>query len=184
MIYLLAGHTPKGLNQDPGAIGVNKLREADLTMQLRDDTADILRSMGYKVWEDEDTQRIAHVLKQINSNEKDVIIDIHFNAAANPSATGCEVIMPERHTQAEFDMGRKLSTILASVMQIRNRGVKPESATARGRIGSLNQPKGLNLLLETCFITNPVDVSRYQTRYRDVAQELALIIAEAENLMV
>ena len=176
MIYLLAGHTPKGINQDPGAVA-NGFREADLTMELRDMVADRLRSMGYEVYEDDDTHRLQQVLNGIDSNESDIVFDIHFNAGGG---TGVECIVPERSTELERDLANKVNVMLSNMLRIKNRGVKGEQLTARKRIAVMRE-NGINCLLETCFIDNKTDMTQYQLRKTEVATELALLIAEFED---
>jgi N-acetylmuramoyl-L-alanine amidase len=179
MIYLLAGHTPKGLNQDPGAVA-NGYREADLTMELRDLIADKLRAMGYQVHEDNDTQRLQQVLDAVNATEKDVVFDIHFNAGGG---TGVECIVPERSTALERELANKVNVMLSTMLRIRNRGVKGEQLTARKRIAVMRE-NGINCLLETCFIDNKTDMVQYQSRKQEVATELALIISEFEDKLI
>ena len=179
MIYLLAGHTPKGITIDPGAIA-NGFLEADLTMEIRDMVADRLRSMGYEVYEDDDTHRLQQVLNGIDSTESDIVFDIHFNAGGG---TGVECIVPERSTELERDMANKVNVMLASLMRIRNRGVKGEQLTARKRIAVMRE-NGINVLLETCFIDNANDIRAYQANKQRIANELAIIIAEFEDKLV
>lgn len=179
MIYLLAGHTPKGINQDPGAVG-NGHREADLTMELRDLIADKLRAMGYQVHEDNDTQRLQQVLDSINAYENDIVFDIHFNAGGG---TGVECIVPERSTELERELANKVNVMLSTMLRIKNRGVKGEQLTARKRIAVMRE-NGINCLLETCFIDNKTDMVQYQLRKTEVATELALLIAEFEDKLI
>ena len=185
MIYILAGHTPKGINQDPGAVSVhNKItyREADLTMELRDLIADEIRSMGGSVWEDDDTHRLNSVLIEVKSTEKDVVCDIHFNSAANNKATGVEVFIPDRFTGQEFAFGKKLCDRFSLIMGIPNRGVRTESQSNRGRIGTLRE-FGINLLIEVGFLSNATDLARYQEHKKKIVREAALILFEADNLI-
>lgn len=176
MIYLLAGHTPKGLKQDPGAVA-NGFKEADLTMELRDLIADKLRAMGYKVHEDDDTHRLQQVLDAINAYDSDIVFDIHFNAGGG---TGVECIVPERSTDLERELASKVNVMISTLLRLKNRGVKGEQLTARKRIAVMRE-NGINCLLETCFIDNKTDITNYQLRKHDVANELALIIAEFED---
>lgn len=177
MIYLAAGHTPNGINQDPGAVG-NGYKEADLTKELRDLVIPLLKQKGLSVWVDDDTQRLPQVLAAINSTEKDVVCDIHFNAGP-PTATGVEVLIPTRHTTVEKEMASKLVTMLAGVMKIRSRGVKTELDSQHKSIGILRE-QGINLLIEICFISNATDMAYYQAAKKRVAEEIALILEEAE----
>lgn len=180
MIYLMAGHTPKGLNQDPGAVGVGGKREADLTMELRDLTADILRRNNLQVWEDDDTHRLADVLKFVKSKEQDIVLDIHFNAGP-AAATGVEVIVPDRSTNEEREMAREICVAFSDKMRIRNRGVKSEKDTARHTLAVM-RPAGINILIEVCFISNPNDMLYYEAQKIELAYELAVIIEKYERI--
>lgn len=180
-IFLLAGHTPKGVNQDPGAVG-NGYREADLTMEFRDKVADILRAAGEKVYEDDDTLRLAAVLADVKSTEKDVVVDIHFNAGVE-AATGVEVLVPTRSTQFERSMARRVCTEFAATMQIKDRGMKLESDSAR-KVLAVFREAGINILIEVCFISNKNDVAAYQKQKNVLATKLASIIQEYEKVLV
>lgn len=178
MIYLSAGHTPSGLTPDAGAVG-NGYHEAKLTQELRDLTTKALRSNGTKVWNDDDTQRLPAVLAAINSTEKDVVCDLHFNAGP-PTATGIEVLIPTRYTSLEKEMATKLVTMLSGVMKLRSRGVKTEADSQHGTLGIMRE-NGINLLIEVCFISNATDMAFYQANKQKVANELALILLEADS---
>lgn len=178
MVYLSAGHNPSGLKPDSGAIG-NGYQEAKLTQELRDLTTKVLRNNGANVWNDDDTMRLPQVLAAINSTEKDVVCDLHFNAGP-PTATGVEVLIPSRHTALESEIASKLVVMLAGVMKIRSRGVKTESDSQHKTIGILRE-HGINLLIEICFISNATDMAYYQASKRKVAEAIALILEEAEG---
>ena len=178
MIYLLAGHTPKGMHPDPGAVA-NGYKEAELTMELRDIIADKLRGKGCKVYEDEDSLRLAEVLSVVNSTEKDIVCDIHFNAGPE-AATGIEVMVPARSTEDERDLARKICALLSSIMKIRNRGVKTESDGQHKSLGVMRE-LGINILIEMCFITNKTDMTSYQANKAKIADELMYLLIEYDN---
>lgn len=170
MIYLLAGHH----RNDPGAIS-NGYRESDLTMDLRNMVSCSIRSKGIGVVSDDDTDSLSAVIGKIKSNDRDIICDIHFNAAA-PSATGIEVFVPMRSTALERSVAGKISRRGAAIMGIKNRGVKDESLSARGKLAIMNV-RGVNLLIEVCFITNRSDMDKY------IANKLAIADMIAEELI-
>lgn len=177
-IFILAGHTPKGIHPDPGAVA-NGFREADLTLELRDKIADKLRGKGCKVYEDDDSLRLAEVLADVKSTEKDIVCDIHFNAGPE-TATGIEVLIPARSTEDERDLARKLCSILSSIMKIRNRGVKSESDGQHKSLGVMRE-SGINVLIEMCFITNKTDMLAYKTNIEKVADEIMYLLIEYDN---
>lgn len=181
MIFALAGHTPKGLNQDPGAVG-NGYREADLTMEFRDMLADRLRARALSVFEDDDTHRLSTVLGLIKSKETDIVCDIHFNAAGS-SVSGVEVIVPDRSTDEERKMADEICKAFSSIMKINNRGVKSEKNTARKTIAVM-RPAGINILIEICFISSVTDVRAYMANKERLADALCNIIEKYEKLFV
>lgn len=178
MIFLLAGHTASknSPNYDPGAIA-NGVSEADLAKELRDLTFPKLNPSKVRV--DDDRDSLKQVIQKIQSTDKDIICDIHFNAAT-PQATGVEVIVPFRATQIELDLASKIANSFANIMSIKNRGVKDETKTARGRLGIM-QPKGINVLIEVCFITNTKDLKAYQDNKVKLAESLTQILSECLN---
>lgn len=179
-IFLMAGHTPKGVHQDPGAVG-NNYREADLTMELRDLAADLIRAKGVPIFEDNDTMRLVEVLAQVSSSEKDIVCDIHFNAGP-ASATGVEVVIPERHTKDEEHLASIIAVEFAEIMGVKNRGVITEDKTARHRLGVM-RPAGCNVLVEVCFISNAKDIQSYQANKSALAGKLADILTKQLQIL-
>jgi N-acetylmuramoyl-L-alanine amidase len=162
--YVLAGHSLT----DPGAVA-NGLKEADLARELRNLTVNHLPLGSFKV--DDDRDNLATVISKIKSKDTDIICDIHFNAAT-PAATGVEVIVPLRATPKELALAKDVADKFSKIMGIKNRGVKDESKTARGRLGIM-AVNGVNVLIEVCFITNPNDVKAYQDNKEALALSLA-----------
>lgn len=178
MIYLLAGHTPKGVHKDPGAVA-NGYEEATLTMELRDKVADILRAAGEKVYEDNDELRLGNVLLDVKSIESDVVVDLHFNAGP-VSATGVEVLVPSRSTEYERGIARKICADFAEVMQIPSRGIKSEGEGAHKTLGVMRE-LGINVLVEVCFVTNAKDMASFTKNKNVLATKLATIIQQYEK---
>jgi len=180
MIYVFAGHVSDKTDpdHDPGAAG-NGYVEADLTTILRNKVAGILRASGASVTVDSDGDSLKAVLDKTASTEKDVIFDIHWNAAT-PAATGTEIFIPDRHTDLEKKFAKKIVDAISSIMGIKNRGVKTEAQSARKRLGVM-RPNGINMLLEVCFISNKSDMERYLSNIDLVAKAIANVLIEAEN---
>ena len=176
MIYLIAGHS----KTDPGAIGVGGIKESELAMELRDKIAHFITLKGYKVTLDSDRSNLNQVIFNINSNENDVICDIHFNAGV-PIATGTEVIIPDRSTANERMIASLICSDMAVSMKIKSRGVKSEKDTARKTL-AIMKPSGINLLLEVCFITNKNDLKEYQLKKDEVAEKIAKRLITAEDI--
>jgi N-acetylmuramoyl-L-alanine amidase len=170
-IYITAGHG----GTDPGAIG-NGLKEADLTLELRD--LIISKIKNKKVYSDANTDPLAKVLNWLRSkiSINDLIIDIHFNAGV-ASANGTEVLIPAKSSTFEKELALKLSNTISTTLNIKNRGVKTELDSARGKIGILNI-NCENILIEVCFISNINDITKYQKNKEILATNIAKIIDE------
>ena len=177
MIYLLAGHS----KTDPGAIGSGGVKESDLAIELRGLIGAELTKLNMPFVTDNDIDNLSQVIRKLNSTEKDVICDIHFNASSNPTATGTEVIIPDRSTANERMIAALICSSVALTMNIKSRGVKSEKDTARGTL-AIMKPSGLNLLLEICFISNKNDLELYQKHKHAIAFKIALHLKTAEDL--
>jgi len=184
MIYILAGHCydKKSPNYDSGAVSHDKkTTEANLTRDLRDRVSSILTNRSVKYTTDNDSDSLQQVLNAIKSDDSDVIIDIHFNAAS-PTATGVEVFVPDNPTKHELNTAVSLSSSLSVIMGIKNRGVKTESQSNRKRLAVMRE-KGIALLIEVCFISNPSDTVKYWARIDDVAKTIADHAQNADYLI-
>ena len=87
MVFISAGHTPFGIKVDPGAVG-NGFREADLAVEFRDLVIKNCLSLGLKVIQDKDDERLGDYLDRIKTGSGSVVVEFHFDAAASSSATG------------------------------------------------------------------------------------------------
>lgn len=166
MIILEAGHSKKR----PGASakhGEYTYHEYQIAINQRNCIRELINKKrpDIKVLCDDDNETmlskvIAKFKKAASeSKEVDVIMSFHTNAAT-PQATGIEIFVPERSTDFEREYASKMSKHFSSIMKIRNRGVKPESASQHKSLGIM-QPDGANFLVEWFFITNETDTMCY-----------------------
>ena len=174
-VIVIAGHNDK----DPGASG-NGYREADLTKEFRSllSTAiGIYQSdfgLNLKIVNDDDSLNLNRVINWVNGlpfGEERLIIDIHFNAF-NTHANGTETIIPDNYCVNELSLGKKIAATMASAMGIFNRGCKQEKRTARKKL-AIMRPKGINILLEICFIDNKKDIEAYHANKNELARRIA-----------
>ena len=95
-VYLSAGHT-NVVGLDRGAIG-NGLIEGDLTVELRDLIATELCKLNINTKTEPNRSALAETIALFKKlvNVRDIAIDIHFNAAGSPAATGTEVFIYTR----------------------------------------------------------------------------------------
>jgi hypothetical protein len=79
------------------------------------------------------------------------------------------VVIQERKRHAEL----LIASLLRRVPELRNRGAKPDTAAAVGRLAFCRDIVPPSLLMEVCFLSNPSDLRLLQTRRRDFAIGLA-----------
>lgn len=156
---------------DPGAT-YGEFREADLMAELRDMVASRLRDMGHEVRQDgigRVNRALTYAMNLIAG--ADAAIELHTNAATNPTATGVEVIaLPAQKAQAQ-----KLAQAIAGELGLKLRGQAgwiDQSMSARGRLGFVARG---GMVVEVFFLSNPEDLASYMLRKEAVAR----VIAEA-----
>lgn len=181
MIYLSAGHWKNESTgkQDPGAVA-NGVQENDLCTELRDLILPHLA--GYRVTTDKDSETLSQYLARIKPGDASVVVELHFNAAS-PSATGAEVLVADKHNTISKDLAEELSTVIASNLCIKNRGVKTESQSARGKLAFVRQ-EGACALVEVCFITNKDDLKAYQDNKEILAQAIAYVLKKFDDKII
>lgn len=168
-IFLFAGHD---LHR-PGA-SAHGWHEHKLVIAQRDKVRAILEAAGAKVVCDNDYQSLWDTIQQARAmaTPQDIVLDLHFNAAT-PAATGTEVFHHANAAKQVIDYARVLSKSVAQTLGIRDRGAKNETQSQHNVLGILHTPAGVELLLETAFVTNVGDMSRYDTQKDAVAQAIA-----------
>lgn len=177
--FLSAGHNPKGIKKDNGAVG-NGYKEADLTVELRDLVLVALQCAGIKIITDKDDETLAQYLGRIKTGNGSVVLEFHFDAAGTSSATGSTAIIGSDADRLDRAFAEELVERTAEVLGVRNRGVITEAQSHRGRLG-LMRKQGTVALLEVCFITNSDDIKRYQDNKHELACALVPIIVKYEK---
>lgn len=180
-VYLIAGHH----SNDPGAVSRHPelggtITEAELTQELRDLVFHYFVAHNKLVpIKDNDQHTLQQVLNEINRNitKDDVLVDIHFNAF-NGSATGVEVLIPTINSNVERSLATTICERLSDIMKIRNRGLRTEAQTPRGRIAILHGV-GHRVLIEVCFKDNPSDMRAYWKNKHLVAEAIAYEVEKA-----
>ena len=170
-IIISAGHG----GSDPGAVA-NGYTERDLAIEFRELLVKELLLLGVKPLIDDNKNALVQTLqwlKGVLKSDKTVCIDIHWNAASS-KARGTEVIVPDNASIFENNFAKNILNVFVSNGFV-NRGVKPESQTARKRLGWM-RPPAENILIEMGFITNLLDINLYQNLKYKLAKELALVI--------
>lgn len=145
---------------DPGAIA-NDVREADLMADLRNIVALKLRTAGHEVKTDGSALVNLPLVSAIALIPGSACaIELHTNAFTNPKAGGVECVALPRDRL----MAQRISKAIARVLETNVRGDQgwiDQTQTARGRLGFV---RAGGIVVETFFISNPVELHRYQER--------------------
>ena len=173
-VILSAGHSnnPSG---DRGA-AANGWVEGDLTIDFRNFLFAELVKLGVTVIEDPNINALAQTLAWLRGkfSDKDILLDIHFNSGGG---SGTEVIIPDVSSAFERSLAQAIADKINSLTGLKKRsgGVKPESATARKKLGWM-RPNAENILIEMCFIDSKTDMAVYQSNKLELAKQLASIL--------
>jgi N-acetylmuramoyl-L-alanine amidase len=167
-VLISAGHS----NTDPGAVA-NGRREADIATDFRNILVACLADLGIKAETDGKGKVNLPLREAVKlAKGKDIAIEVHLNAAANPTASGVETLSgPE-----DMQLGAKLCAAISRELNIKNRGAKPENAGQHHRLAFV-QAGGI--ILELFFITNPNDLAAYDGRKWPLARAVAKVIEDA-----
>lgn len=185
MLFISAGHNTKG-KKDPGAIG-NGHKEADLTAEFRDMMVQHYNTKGIKVITDRDEESLGEYLKRIKPGDASVVFESHFNAATNPTATGIEIVIPDRHTRLEYECAKEMALAAHQLLKLQLRGkrkdgVITEAETARKSLAIMRK-EGINVLAEICFISNPKDLKAYFSNKGSLAQAWCDILKRYDDMI-
>lgn len=180
MIFISAGHNPKGLKPDPGAVA-NGYKEADLAIIIRDLVCKELDKRKVAYIKDKDDERLGTYLDRIKTGNGSVVIEFHFDAAS-PKATGSTSLIEAEADRLDKAFAKEIVDKTAQILGIKNRGVISETESHRGKLGLMRE-EGLVCLLEVCFITNKSDIDTFLKNKEVLAVALTEIIIKYENLI-
>lgn len=179
--FISAGHNPKGIKPDPGAVA-NGLREADLTVEFRNLVVTELLKKKVKVITDTDDERLGDYLKRIKTGSGSVVLEFHFDGAVSSTATGTTSLYGNDADRLDIAFAKELVETTSKVLGIKNRGALSESQSHRGSLG-LMRKQGIVSLLEICFISNPSDIKAYNEHKLELAVKIAEIVERYENMI-
>lgn len=183
-LYITAGHSTKG--PDKGAVSQYGV-EADEARKFVTDLSKSLYKQGVYVYTDDDKWTLTETINWLGTKVKapDTTIDIHFNAF-NSTSTGVECLIPDKYNEKELSIAFNISKIISGTLRIITRGevegwkgVKTESESQHSRLGILSSNKlstSNNVLVEICFISNPIDMQKYRGEYNRLIENLTFYL--------
>jgi N-acetylmuramoyl-L-alanine amidase len=163
---------------DSGAVGSGFI-ERDLAIEFRNLLVSELQKLSVPCITDPDVNKLADSLVYFKNHFKpdSINVDIHWNAGP-PAATGTEVLINTQATPFEKQLGGKIAEAIATILNIKNRGLKTELQSARGSLAWMKQ-LGRNYIIEMCFISNKTDMDKYQAKKHELSKAIAQILFDA-----
>ena len=180
-VFISAGHNPKGIKVDPGAVG-NGYHEADLTVEFRNLVVSELAKRKIIAITDKDDERLGEYLNRIKTGSGSVVLEFHFDAAVSPSATGATSLFGSDADRLDKAFAKELVDATANKKKKKNRGSLSEADSHRGRLGLMRE-QGIVSLLEICFISNISDLNKYNANKNALATKIAEIIIRYDSLI-
>lgn len=180
-VFASAGHNTLGIKVDTGAVA-NGYREADLNIQFRDLFIKECKALGMKVIKDLDNESLGQYLTRIQTGNGSVVIEFHFDAAANAAVSGTTGLVEADADRLDKAYATECVATTSRITGIPNRGVRSEKESHRGSLGLMRE-EGIICLLELGFITNINDVNSHIKVRPILAKELALITKKFEDLL-
>jgi N-acetylmuramoyl-L-alanine amidase len=159
-IYLVAGHG----GDDTGAVYHGR-KESDLTKEfvrlLRSQLKLYTIELGQELKNGLDLNEKSKIIN--NTCEKDdLAIEFHFNAFSDFSVSGTECLVKDnKELGSHIDVANKICYQLSNVLCIKNRGIKSEKDSYRGKLAFLNL-KCKSIIVEICFMSNEKDMESYE----------------------
>ncbi len=143
---------------DSGAVaGKLQLTEADIVLKWGLELEKQLRESGFNAIVTRDKKltpcSLSSRVQKAKAFKSDLLISLHCNAA-NGKATGTETFF---RFQRSKRIAERVNTNLVAVLGLKNRGIKNEAESARGKIFVLSYEQ--SILIELGFIDNPSDYS-------------------------
>ena len=173
-VLISAGHsnvTPI----DPGAVA-NAQTEARLALRLRDAIAGKLKAAGVPTLTDGVPLQNLPLKEALALTKKaDIKVEIHFNAASDPKATGIEALSKSNLSGLASD----LALAISSATGLRTRGALGWKPTNSGQHHRLVFCEAGGVILEVCFLTNLGDVQKYLVNENRIAESLAQVLENA-----
>ncbi|GAA6622001.1 N-acetylmuramoyl-L-alanine amidase [Scytonema sp. NUACC26] len=174
-IFLSAAHGGKkasGIDLVSTAGSTNEAKEMIL---LRDLIVSELRARNFEVFTVPDDLSAQQTIVWIDSraHQKDVALEIHCDAASNPSVRGASVFYITNNEDRKSHAELLLVGLLRRVPQLSNRGVKSDAMSSMGSLTFCRQISIPSLLMEVGFLSSPDDRTLLQTRRRDFAVGIA-----------
>lgn len=167
-VYLSAGHNvTKGRGN--GAVSCYG-DEAVIAAEIRGRIA-----LGIPtLYVDSDAMKLSEVVSDVNRRigRNGMAVELHFNAAADPSANGAECVVANNAGSMSKRRAAEISALVSEVLGVRNRGVKSEAQSGRTRLAFVRDTVCPAVIVEVCFITNREDMEKFGAKKGELIEKL------------
>lgn len=154
-IFIDPGHG----GQNPGAIGIGGLEEAEVNLDVALRLGEILASQGYDIeysHTGDETLGLSERASRANSWGADYFISIHCNSNPDPSIGGTETFYYRAGTTAQR-FAETVNNALVAEINLRNIG------TFARNLAVLRLTRMPAILVELAFVTNPEEAALMET---------------------
>lgn len=142
---------------DSGAVGENGLREADVTYDVMLMVAQYLENCGAAVFTIQ-ADDLDYICRVANSEDVDLFVSLHCNAAENRHANGFEVWTSRGETNADLVATEIYKCVEETFpdmyMRVDYTDADPDKEAGFYVLNNTNAPA---VLVEMAFISNPVE---------------------------
>lgn len=114
---------------------------------------------------------------QVNFSNFDYAFEVHFNSATSANATGTEIFVTT--SENVINVEEKVVKKIADTLNITNRGVKKSDFAV---IENVKNKGTSSALLELCFISNKIDMEKYNLKFNNVCNSIVQAICEGFSL--
>lgn len=169
--YIDPGHG----GDEPGAVGINKIEEEDITLAVAKYLDAELKRQGISTKMSRTTdsnKKLSVRAAEANSWGATHICSLHCNAFDKESANGTETLIYKKGGQAE-KLAIKVQNALVSLLKTEDRGIKE-----RPDLCILRDTKAPAILCEIAFVTNKSD----KTKIDEAAEQKAVAVAICKGI--
>ena len=145
--------------RDPGAIGINKIQEKKITLEIAKKLAYYLKQTGIKTIFTRDKDEYVSLDKRVemaNKSKCDCFISIHLNSFGQKTVSGFEIwISQNNKDKRDKDsqlLARWIERYISQKTNLKNRGVR------KSKFRVIHETTIPAVLVECCFISNSSDV--------------------------
>lgn len=136
-----------------------KQTEWKFNTMVADLLKDVTTTFFYDTYDLGYTAMVKKLAQQVNNQNFDLILELHFNASKSSQAQGCEALYYHKNTTAK-KLGNYYCQLMEEAFGLRNRGAKGLYKKEQRGFAALFYPKPTTLILEPFFGTSPEDCDK------------------------